>query len=204
MKWPLQARQLERPINMNIYEIQEETGIPLRKLNRIYNAGLMRCDPVDPILDGIYFSLSKNASLTVKQLLALIERPKLLHDLARHEEAARVEIYELGDFAAETAPREIVAHIHQAAYNDQFAIAQMIPWLKSVIPTDRAVRHHYLAIRLIMGSLSPVIRQRNLKVIRRTLDYCRMHPDFEGWWKVEQRKGQRITWYSHPPVQYDL
>lgn len=189
---------------MNIYEIQENTGISLRTLHRIDSIGALQCDPVDPIVGDIYTRLGKGASLTVKQLVALIEKPALLNCLAKHVETARFEIDELGDFATELAPREVVAHIHQSAYNDKFAIAQIIPWLKSVMPADQAVRYHYLAIRLVMGSSSPALREHHITMIRRALDYCRMHPDLTGWWKVEERKGQRVTWYSRPPIQYDL
>lgn len=189
---------------MNIYEIHEETGIALRKLHRLYAAGVLDCDPVDPVVSGIYTYLSRRTPLTVKQLLALIEEPKLLDDLAKHEIAAQLEIEELGNFASEAAPLEVVAHIHQAAYNDQLAISKIVPWLKSIIPADRAVRHHYVAIRLVMGSASPRMRQHHVALIRRALDYCRMHPEFNGWSKVVKRKSQPITWYEHPPARYDL
>ncbi len=188
---------------MNIYEIQERSGISLRVLRKLDDMGVLKCSTVEKIADDIHLNLRKGNPLSVAQLWALIENPVLLDSLGKLRDYALTAIEALDDYRAEAAPREVVLHILDAAWNDQCAIEKILPWLKSVIPANCAVPHHYLAIRLIMGS-SPLLRQCHISKLRRVMANCRAHPEFVGWWSVNRQNGRDATWYSRPKIEYDL
>lgn len=189
---------------MNIFEIRERTGIALRTLQKLDEIGALDHDPVDPIVSDIYTNLGKRVPLTVAQLLALIEQPALLTSLGKHQDDAQFEIEDLGNYVAEAAPQKVYFQLGDAAYNDDQAIRKIVAWIKSIIPPHYPVRHSYIAIRLVTGSTQPEMRKHYLKIIGRALGYCRAHPEFNGWWKVEAGKGKRVTWYSQPQISYDL
>lgn len=183
---------------MNIYEVAAQFKISVTKLRKLDKAGLLRLGPAHPLTDSMRFYLSKGKPLTVAQLVALVEAPALIEGLGDKAGQALAQVALLG--APEPAPLETVAEIDQASRGDTEAIGRLIPWLKTTILVAASqgqftISHHYIAVRLILGSPAS-LRDYNAARIARALLNCRRHPGFAGWWRVVPKGGSSVSEYG--------
>ena len=139
---------------------------------------------------------------TTPHLVALIEDPSLLDDLGCHADKARKQLALLGD-PVEAAPIEAHAHVTFASQGEEDSVLQIIKWCKAVIPSERAVTHHYLAVRLLLG-IPKCIRHFDERRMQQAMLNCRKHPQFEGWWRVEKTGSRNVTYYQKPKFSFDL
>lgn len=183
---------------MNIYDVAAQFNISVGKLRKLDKAGLLRLDPESPLTGAMRFYLSKAKPLTVEQLVALIESPAIIEELGDKAGVALAQIAALGS-PVTPAPLEIVAEIDQAAHGDKEAVGRMLPWLKATISaaTQSRVNHHYLAVRLVLGSAHGLRAYNGARIARAFLN-CRQHPGFAGWWRVQKTKAGRVTQYGTP------
>ncbi|TXH82289.1 MAG: hypothetical protein E6Q77_06575 [Rhizobium sp.] len=184
---------------MNIYEVASAFKISVSKLRKLDKAGLMRLDKAHPLTDSMRFYLGKGKPLTVAQLVALVEDATIIEQLGDKAGVALAQVAMLG--APSAAPFEVVAEIDQAARGDNDAICRVLPWLKSTILTAQSqgqptIGHHYLAVRLVLGSPAS-LREYNMARIARALLNCRRHPGFEGWWRVRPQGAGTVTQYGN-------
>lgn len=184
---------------MDIYQISDKFNVSAAKLRKLDKAGLLRTNPENSIATEIRYYLGKGKQLTVKQLVALLDNPALLFDLGNRAHQAEMQLRSLGRCQDEKAPLEIVAEIDQAARGDLNVVAKILPWLKEIIPATGTVGHHYIAVRLVLGSL-PGLREYNAARISPALLNCRRHPNFSGWWNVSNGASR----YFQPCGGYDL
>lgn len=184
---------------MNIYEVARDFKISLSKLRKLDKAGLLRLDKSDPIVDAMRFYLGKGKPLTVPQLVALVESPALIEDLGDKAGVALAQVAMLN--APTAAPFEVAAEIDQAARGDLDAIGRIVPWLKSTLIAAESqghgvVNHHYLAVRLALGSPAS-LREYNTARIPRALLNCRRHPGMAGWWRVVPKGSVTASEYGN-------
>lgn len=188
---------------MNIYEFSEKFRISLRKARKMDKAGVLRLDSGESEHGAeIRLQLRKGQPLTVAQLLYIIEDPAIMSELWPYDEKAKNQLAALGNVNDEAAPREVAAHITEAARGDDEAIGVLIGGMKEIIPIE-PVPHHWIAVRLLMG-LPSNIRGYDVPLIRRALLNCRKHTDFERWWCVENIRSRRVTLYRRPEIRFDL
>lgn len=184
---------------MNIYEVAAQFKISVSKLRKLDKAGLLRLDKAHPLTDAMRFYLSKGKPLTVPHLVALVESPALIEELGDKAGAALAQVAILN--APTAAPLEIVAEIDQAARGDSDAVGRLIPWIKATIVAAAAqghpiVNHHYLAVRLALGSPAS-LREYNTARIPRALLNCRRHPGMAGWWRVVPKGSVTASEYGN-------
>lgn len=183
---------------MNIYEVAAQFKISVSKLRKMDKAGLLRLDKAHPLTDSMRFYLGKGKPLTVAQLVALVEDPTIIEHLGEKAGAAMAQVAALG--APDGAPMEVVAEIDQASRGDHDAICRIIPWLKTQILVAASqgqpvINHHYLAVRLVLGSPAG-LRDYNAARIARALLNCRRHPGFAGWWRVVPQGSMSVSEYG--------
>lgn len=189
---------------MNLYEFSEEFRISIHKSRKMEKAGVLLLDSGESEHGAeIRFQLSRGQSLTVAQLLAILEEPSILCELGRYRDKAESQLAALGNAREEAAPFEVAAHIMDAALRrDAEAVGVLIGWMKAVIPAE-PVNHYWIAVRMLMG-LQPNIRKYDVPRIGRALLNCRNSPDFAGWWHVEKFRSRRVTLYQKPGMLFDL
>lgn len=186
---------------MNIYDFCERFRISQAKARKMEKAGVLNLDTVAAgNLDAMLDLLRRGKPLTAMQLVELIETPATLIDLGRYAGDAKGQIDALGPI--EPAPREIAAHVTEAAKGDADALAIVLAWIHSIVP-DKPVSHAHIAVRLILA-LPESIRKYDVPRIPRLMLNCRKHPDFAGWWRLEKRKGRNVTIYQKPLANHDL
>lgn len=178
---------------MNIFEVSEKHKISLKKLRALDKDGILRLDESASASDPIRATLQNGDPLPVWQLVQLVEEPALILELGKYSAAAQSQVDALGHPERQPAPKSAAAAVTDAAKNDPDAVALLVDWLKSVIPT-RPVGHAYLATRLLLG-IPPAIRKFEGPRIGRALLNCRNNPAMAGWWSVKPGASQNSTIY---------
>lgn len=183
---------------MNIYEVAAQFKISVSKLRKMDKAGILKLDKSHPLTDSMRFYLGKGQPLTVAQLVALVEDPTIIEQLGEKAGVALAQVAALN--APTAAPLETVAEIDQASRGDTDAIGRLIPYLKTQIllaasQGHSVINHHYLAVRLVLGSPAS-LRDYNAARIARALLNCRRHPGFAGWWRVVPRGALAVSEYG--------
>lgn len=190
---------------MMISEISSRYNIRLKKLRRMERDGVLNCDPEefpgDPTLDKMLRYVRAKGGFTAPQLASLIDDPSLFDCLGHHADKARKQLAELGD-PFEPAPREVSAEVTFAAMGEPDSVLRIVEWCKTVIPSDCAVTHPFLAVPLLLG-VPKNIRHFDEPRMQRVMLNCRKHEEFAGWWHVEGEGSRRVTYY-HKPASYDL
>lgn len=187
---------------MDIYEIAAQTGASLSLLRRIEKLGALRLtESSEPLASELRLWLKKQNPLSVMHLVALIEKPAILDLLASYKPAAQAQIAALGKAMDEAAPMHIVGQIEAAMLREPAAVDALATWMRSVIPA-RAVTHHYLAVRLILGA-KPAFRENIAARIHLAFLNARNADCLAGWWYVEGKRGARKTFYRAPKI-HDL
>ncbi|MCT2400600.1 hypothetical protein [Novosphingobium mangrovi (ex Huang et al. 2023)] len=188
---------------MNIYEFCEQFRVPLGKARKMEKAGVLILDSGESEYAAeIRLQLRKGQPLTVLQILHIIEDRGILSELWQYTEKAKGQFEALGNFNEEAAPKEVAYRIRDAAHRDDAAISVMVGWLMEAIP-DEPVRHHWLAVRLLLG-IPASVRKLEVPYIRSALLNCRKSPDFARWWRSEQVGSVSRTVYQRPERLYDL
>jgi len=135
---------------MNVYEFTEQFRISLRKARRMEKMGVLCLDSSESEHGAeIRRQLSRGRPLTTSHFLRIIEEPPILRQLGRHRSKAESHMAALGNVGDEAAPREVAAHITDAARGDRDSIIVLVDWLKATVPTE-PVTHHW-AIRYLFG-----------------------------------------------------
>lgn len=184
---------------MNIFEFCERFHISHAKAKKMNKAGVLRLDEnTREETAEIRHILSRGQPLTAAHLCELVDNPGSLLDLGRYASRADEQLRELRDVRGkiEPAPKLVAAYVTDAAKNEPEAVEALLGWLREIIPA-RDVGHRFLAVRLLLG-LAPNIREYDVPRIPRALLNCRLHPDFAGWFRVEQRKSRNVTVYKRP------
>lgn len=188
----------------DIHEISLELDIPIRTLKKLAKAGYLRASETEnPVAAKIRYGLARGNPLSVASLVDLLTDEKLVFELGRYEGAALACIKALGNVQGELASADIVAAVEGAAVNEPGAVAKLVGWMKATIPSAGDVSHHYLAVRIVLGTKENF---RGLIINRVALAFlnCRNAPAFAGWFTVRERgKAQKITIY-HRPANYTL
>jgi len=186
----------------SLYEISEKYRVSVRKLRKMHKDGVLRCDGSgDPIADDIRGYLERGQQLTVKQLVALIERPGLLLEIGPRMDAAKAQVNALD--GPEPASGDLWPELAGAAANEPDALLKLIAWAQATIPGDRPVNHHWLAVRLLLA-VPENLRKYEFPRLNRVFLHMRQRPEFEGWWSVESQGKRRVTWYHQPKKGFDL
>ena len=186
---------------LTLYEISEKYRIQLRKLRRMQKDGVLRCEGSgDPIADDIRSFLAAGMHLSVKQLVALVEKPALILELGNRQEEARsyVEALERPD----PAPDDLWPCISGAASNDVESIDRLVRWTKDTLPEGRKVSYHWLAVRLALA-VPDNMRKHEFPRLNTAFLKLRQSPAFAGWFSIEQQGKRRVTRY-HKPEGFDL
>jgi hypothetical protein len=183
---------------MNIYEAAAQFKISISKMRKMDKAGILRLETAHPLTDSMRFYLGKGQPLTVAQLVAHVEDPTLIEQLRGKAGVAMAQVAMLG--APVSAPLETVAEIDQASRGDTDACGRLIPYLKTCILQAASqgqpfINHHYIAVRLVLGSPAS-LREYNAARIARALLNCRRHPGFAGWWRIVPQGGKSMSEYG--------
>jgi hypothetical protein len=169
---------------MNIYQLSMKSGLSLVKLRKLEKLGALRLDGETGLVDGLIFHMRGNKTLTVAQLLALIERPDLLDELdaarPRYASRAREQIAAVSLVDAHKAPREVTAAIVGASRGDDDESLVIAEWLKGILPPD-PVSHAWVAVRLL-APLNAFQREQIAPLISPALLNMRKLPEFAGYW----------------------
>lgn len=108
---------------MNIYEFAEEFRLSMRLARKLEKRGILNLDSGESEHGAeIRRQLSHGQPLTVSQILRIIENPSILRELGRYRCKAENELAALGDVLGEAAPREVAAHITDAAFYGEESI----------------------------------------------------------------------------------
>lgn len=169
---------------MNIFEISDKHKISVKRLRAMDKDGLLRHDASTTPLDEIRATLKTGNRLNVGQLVYLVENRAGLLELGKYAEKARAQLAEIGNTKNQEAPREIAGQILEAFERDGAAVAALVAWAKTIIPSH-VVGHSYIATRLLLG-VPEGSRGYDVPRLRRVMMNCREHPDFAGWWRHEK------------------
>lgn len=191
---------------LTILEISQRFDIGTKKLRRMEKAGILNCEAVPvpdetPVQKMIRYFGSRR-EFTTAHLVTMIEEPGLIKHLGAGEAAARAQLSNLGP-PIEPAPCEVTAHVTFAAMNEEPSVLPLMEWVKSTIPKNGEVNHHYLAVRLLLG-IPPVLRQYDAPRLSRAMHNIRKRQEFEGWWHVEEHGSRNVTLYQRPGPVFDL
>lgn len=180
-------------MNGTIHDFCEAFHISLSKARKMEKAGWLRLADSNSFTDPIRASLANGDRLTAAQLVQLIEAPSGLLELGKYAGRAELELAAL--CKPQVAPRDVVANIMEAAKGEPDALQIMVDWLKSIID-EKPASHAFVAVRLLLG-IPEGIRKYEGPRIPRALLNARNHPDFAGWWHVEQGpKNRNVTVYQ--------
>ena len=137
---------------MNVHEIADKFGLPVKKLQRMEKAGLLVTTPGDERPHKMKGYLASNRPLSVAQLLDLMREPALFDQLGKlgtYEAKARAQVDELGDVAADALSVEVAANlIYGGAIADGDSLRTLESWLHAVIPA-KGCSYHYVAARML-------------------------------------------------------
>lgn len=187
---------------MNIYQLSVKAGITVGKLRKLEKLGALKLDGETGFLDSLLFHMRGNQTLTVSQLLTLIEDPDLLDDLAaakpRYASRAREQIAAIGDASQHLAPREVTAAIVGASRGDDDESLIIVDWFKSVLPAS-PVPHAWLTVRLL-APLNEFMRGQTAPLISPALLNVRKLPEFAGYWQSEKIGTRSTIKYFQKPL----
>lgn len=183
---------------MNIFDISEKAKVSVKALRRLDKLGVLRHDESTTELDGIRATIKMGNRLNVGQLVYLVENAGALLELGKYASKAEIQLAELDKPATQVAPREVAAQILAAFEKEPEAVAEIVRWLKTVIPSH-PVGHSYVAARLLLGV--PVAnRVHDIPRLQRVMMNCRDDPTFAGWWRKERGVSQSKTIYQKPTL----
>lgn len=188
---------------MNIYEISEKFGVSMRALRKLEKGKVLKLDPVNPMVDKIIYMLSKGKLLPVDALAFLVENPDTLIELGNRAGEAEYQVSSLGNVQQDIAPPDVSAEIEMAAKGDDNAVEKLATWLQRVIPSDCAVGHHFVAVRLLL-SVPSGSRPYAYSRLPRALLNVRRHPGFAGWSSYTTESGSKVSRYHRPADDFDL
>ena len=186
---------------LTIYQMNEKYNVSIRKLRRMQKDGCLRSDSSgDPIADDIRVMLSSGQHLSVKHIVALLEKPELVGELGDRQDIAQAQLRAIGK--PEPAPDDLWPEMAAAAANDPAALLKLIAWAQDVLPAGQRVRHHWLAVRLALA-VPENLRKYEYPRLNRILHNMRRQPAFSGWFTVNRSGARSVTWY-HKPEGFDL
>lgn len=188
---------------MNIFEIHEKSGVSLRALRKLEKLSVLKLEAVNPMVEKMAYMLGKSQQLPVDALAALVEDPGLLVELGRYAGEAEFQVSSLGKVDRDIAPADVAAEIEQAAKGDDGAVKKLAGWLKGIIPTDCAVGHHFVAVRLLLG-VPETLRKYAYSRLGRALLNVRRHKSFEGWSSYDTSGHHKVSRYHRPAKDFDL
>lgn len=185
---------------MNIYQLSVRTGIPVTKLRKLEALKALIADGETAFLDSLIFHMRGNQTLTVAQLLALVESPDLLDELGavkpRYASRAREQIAGIGDISEHVPPRAVTAAIIGASRGDDDEGLIIAEWLKLVLPAA-PVPHAWVTVRLL-APLNEFMRGQTAPLISPALLNVRKLPEFAGWWHSEKTGTRNQIKYFRP------
>lgn len=191
---------------LTLSEISKRFDVQIKKLRRMDRAGVLNCEaellPEESTAQKMIRYFGSRREFTAAHLVSLIDEPGLVDCLGRHADKAYKQLARLGT-PVEPASVTVSAEIWGAAVGEEYSVARIVEWCKTVIPVDRTVTHHYLAVRLLLG-VPKTIRHFDERRLSRVMLNCRKQEGFAGWWHVEEIKGRTVTVYHHPERPFDL
>ena len=194
---------------MNIFEVAHKTGISLKSLRKLeklkLDFGALDDEP-DTYLHAakIRFMLMRKGTLTVEQLLQLIDDRDIFDELKKYRAAAQTQVDALGDFKATAAPIEVQGAIDSAAGGDVIAAREIATWLRRILPAA-PVSHAWVAVRLIVP-LIPLHRETMAPRVSLALMHTRRLPEFAGYWESVKDANDRnsIKYFQKRNFPLDL
>ena len=180
---------------MNIFEIAETFQLSLTKVKRMERAGVLIVDAGEghPLAPAMRDNLRNQQDLSVLQLLALIETPKVMAELRTRQSQAKKQIADLGDFRGSAMPLDLVKSVRLAAENDPKRVKAVIDWAKSVLPGS-PVPYAFLGVRAGIAII-PAGRNDFLTRFAQALMNCRRSPEFAPYFRSEQRGSRKRMIY---------
>jgi hypothetical protein len=189
----------------DIYEINLKTGISLKKLRSMKKQGFLSVTiPKNPETSKMLWTLRKGNRLTVLDLVALIENRDSVGELGSYASLAQKQLEALGDAQGEAADLSIVNVIDQASQNKDEWLDVLEQWMKKVIPPNRDVPHHYIAVRAVLGMPQYHRGSAGWQVPKAILNVRDRH-SFAGWYTVKATSyAHKATFYHRPKLAFDL
>lgn len=189
----------------DIYEINLNTGISIKKLKSMHRRGYLKTTNSDnPEIAKMQHTLRKGNRLSVLDLLRLIENPDLVFDLGSYTFTAREQVESLGDAKIEAAKPAIAGVVDLASRDRPAEVEALEQWMKRVIPPDREVPHHYLAVRAVLG-VSIHSRRYIAGRVARAFQNVRGKSSFSSWFTLRSTSYARnATFYHRPKLEFDL
>lgn len=185
----------------DLEKIAKECGVSFRKLRLIVKTlrryGLMPPQEKVEEVERMRAYLAQGQSLSVYQLMDLIEHPGIVKVLGKYGRAAKAALDNLDNPKANPAPRAASVACIAASKGSADMLEMLIAWAKETIPA-RGCTYHYLVLRLAYGCL-PEEQDNLIRKASRSFMLARQRPSFEGWWRVEQRNKRPVTIF-HPPT----
>lgn len=184
---------------MNIYELSKKSRVPLKSLRKLDELRALKIDAENDKMSKLVFHMAKNQRYTLPMLLWFLDDPGLLEDIGiesrRYQQRATVQLGELGDIAATSAPKHVTAEIREAGKGDDDAALVIANWLRLILPVE-PVGHQWVAARLL-APLDEFLREQSAPMISLALLNVRRLPEFAGFWESEKiAKKNQIRYFS--------
>lgn len=182
---------------MNLVEISDKYGIPVKKLARLEKDGFLVASKTDSRPAQMKIYLQSGRPLAVHQLIDLIREPGLIPLIGKtstYRDMAASIVESLGNVEASALPVETAANIiYGAAILDPDMTARLVEWLRGVIPA-KGCSYHYLAVRM-MFNVPGARWKETYRYLPRAMTTIRNHPLLEGW---SYKEGKEPVKFQRP------
>lgn len=166
---------------MNIHEIARRSGATLSTLKKLERLGVLKVEAESEVAAPLRTLLGRNQSLSLAQILLLVENADTLGELGKWEDRARDQIATLGDISSTPVPAGVPTACLIAASGDVDALDHLADWVQASLPPGKGVSFHWLAIRIVMAQHVRA-REQSLKSINLAFGKLRGRPKMAGWW----------------------
>lgn len=189
----------------DIYQISLKHGLSIKKLKIMERDGFLRTTKSEnPEISQMIYTYKKGNNLSAFNLAILIENPDWIAELGSYSKRARKQIAELGDVKGQAANPSIANEIDRAFDKIPEYVAALELSIKNVIPPDREVSHHYVAVRLLL-SASVHSRRYVSGRIMGAFQNVKAKPSFADWFTRRPAPYARnATFYHRPKKKFDL
>lgn len=186
------------------HELAAKYGVRVKLIRRMIREGDMERQGKDDLAAEIRTRLANDdPQLSVEQLLGLLGDRRIIRELGARKDQAREQLGLLGDVKASAAPPHVTACIRAAARGDPESVAIIMAWIKSVLPSQGAVRYQWLGVRLLAGRW-PNLRKSDFNYLALAIKHVCARSDFEGWWSKIPVGSQNPRIFHRPKLQFDL
>lgn len=199
---------------MDIYDINLEFGISLKKLRRMEKAGVLRVGKSKlPKHWQMVRSDIKKGKLSSRSIALAYRSPKVVSSIIDLTISQRTLIAE--EITAADLPKDVPepvestptigSIIHLATISGGHFLDRFVRIVQSVIP-ETEVGHHYIAVRILLMCKNEYDIDYAYQYLRRALLKAKDRPEMAGWWRSEKigERSERRTIYHRPRAHFDL